>query len=110
MNHTWKIEQLEYNNDEHGGVITAHWRCFSTDGNHTVSRYGSAGFTPNPEDEGFIPLEELSEETVLEWVWESVNKENTENAGASEIEALISPATIKGLPWNTAVETTEVEE
>jgi hypothetical protein len=45
-----------------------------------------------------------------QFIWESVNKENTEAAGASEIEALISPATIKGLPWNTAVETTEVEE
>lgn len=98
ITHTWSIAQLERTLPE-GGVITAHWRVTSVDGDHTASAYGTAGFTPDPTDPAFIPYENLTEADVLGWVWGSVDKDETEANLAAQIDAQKNPTSAAGVPW-----------
>jgi hypothetical protein len=95
MNFNWKIAQLEHRTSD-GFVTTAHWRCDAVDGEFSAGVYGSVGF-----GEGFptIPYDNLTEEQVLEWVWESVNKEETEANVSKQLDALKNPEKQSGLPW-----------
>ena len=98
VTYNWTIANLEHNVAD-GGVIVAHWRVSAEDGDHTASAYGTAGFTPDPDAEGFIAYADLTEADVLAWVWGSVDKDETEANLASQIEAEKTPAVSSGLPW-----------
>ena len=95
---TWTIAQLERNTSD-GGVVVAHWRATLTDGDYSASSYGTAGFTPDPESPDFVPFESLTEADVLAWVYESVDKDATEESLASQIEDQKAPQTVAGTPW-----------
>lgn len=97
----WTIAQLE-RQTETGGVITAHWRVSAEDEGFTAGSYGSAGFTPDPEDENFIPFKDLTEEVVLNWLWiqEDFDKEAIEEGLTRQIQEQKEPQTVSGLPWN----------
>ena len=95
----WAIPTLERKTAD-GFVYTAHWRCTASDGDYSASSYGTAGFTPDPESEDFTPYDDLTEADVLAWVWESVDKDATEEALAAKIEADKNPVTAAGVPWD----------
>ena len=97
MNITWKISQLDRKTAD-GFVTTAHWTCSGQDGDFSGSVYSTCSF----EGELTVPYEQLTEATVLSWVWQSVDKEATEAAVAAQIEAQKNPVTATGLPWATA--------
>jgi len=94
----WTISTLERELSD-GGVIVAHWICRASDGDFSASSYGTAGFIQDPEADDFTPYEDLTEEQVLEWVWESVDKDATEAALAQKIEDQKHPTTAAGVPW-----------
>ena len=98
----WTISTLERNLAD-GGVIVAHWRCTATEtsGEDTfsASSYGTAGFTADPDSEGFVAYEDLTESDVLGWVWESVDKEATEAALQAKIDSDKNPTSATGTPW-----------
>lgn len=97
----WTISTLERELSD-GGVIVAHWRCTATDGelgDFSASSYGTAGFNADPEAEGFVPYEELTEADVLGWVWQSVDKDATEAALQAKIDGDMNPTTGTGVPW-----------
>jgi hypothetical protein len=96
--YNWTIANLEHNVAD-GGVIVAHWRVTAEDGEYTASAYGTAGFTPDPDAEGFVPYADLTEADVLAWVWGSVDKDEMEANLAKQIEDQKAPATQSGLPW-----------
>ena len=96
--YTWLIANLERNTSD-GGVIVAHWRCLGVDGDHTAEAYGTVGFTPDPDAEGFIPFESLTEADVLEWVYESLDKADIESKIAAKIAEDKEPKTEAGVPW-----------
>jgi len=93
----WTIQQLDRKTSD-GFVTTAHWRCDATDGEHSAGVYGSAGFTGDLT----IPYEDLTESQVLGWVWESVDKAETEANVLAQIESQKAPSTASGLPWEQA--------
>jgi hypothetical protein len=95
---TWAIAQLDRNATD-GGVTVAHWTVSAVDGDYSASSYGTAGFTPDPEAPGFVPFEDLTEEDVLVWVWDSVDKEATEESLLKQIDAQKNPVVVSGLPW-----------
>ena len=95
MSITWKISQLDRNTAD-GFVTTAHWTCSGVDGDFSGSVYASCGF----DGELVIPYDQLTEATVLEWVWEKVDKEATEAAVLAQIEAQKNPTTASGTPWS----------
>jgi len=99
IEYVWSLPTLERQTAD-GFVCVAHYRCDASDGDFSASSYGTAGFSQDPEAEGFIPYEDLTEAQVLEWVWaDGVDKDATEAALAQKIEDQKHPTTAAGTPW-----------
>jgi hypothetical protein len=103
---TWTIANLERNTDD-GGVTVAHWRVTETEVvgegddavTYSASSYGTVGFTPDADADGFIDFNSLTEADVLGWVYEEVNQADTEAALAADIAGQKTPVTTDGVPW-----------
>jgi hypothetical protein len=96
IEYTYTIAQLERNTSD-GFVVTVHYRVNAVDGDYSASTYGTVGYTKS--EESFTPFDELTEETVIGWVQNSLNKDEIEANLASQIEAAKAPATVAGMPW-----------
>jgi hypothetical protein len=96
MTITWKINTLESNTAD-GFVTVAHWSATAIDGEHTASAYATVSFA---EGTPTIPYSSLTEAEVLNWVWESVDKESTEASLAAQIALLKNPVKATGTPWS----------
>jgi hypothetical protein len=67
MTITWQIVQLDCRPTDNF-VHTAHWRASAMDDNHAVSTYATSNwFNGTP----VVPYLNLTEETVLDWVWKN---------------------------------------
>jgi hypothetical protein len=97
MEITWKVVDTK-RLVETGFVNEVHWRVDATDGEYSAGVYGSAGFTGDLT----TPYESLTQEQVLGWVWESVDRQATEANVLAQIEAQKNPVTATGLPWSQA--------
>ena len=99
---TWTIANLERNVAD-GGVTVAHWRVTESEtvgeDTYTASSYGTCGFTPDASAEDFVAYDDLTEEVVMGWVWESVNQDDTEAALTANIEGQKNPVSVDGMPW-----------
>ena len=95
ITYTWKIPTLDSNTAD-GFVTTAHWTATAVDGEHSASVYATVSWA---EGTPTIPYADLTEATVLGWVWESVDKAATEASLAAQIELLKNPVKATGTPW-----------
>jgi len=98
---TWTIATLERNSSD-DGVVVAHWRASDVDGDHSGSSYGTCGFTPNAEAEGYTAYAKITEDMAIEWVKASMGEEAVESLEsniAAQIEESKAPATSAGVPW-----------
>jgi hypothetical protein len=95
MSVTWKISTLD-REVSNGFVTTAHWTATAVDGEHSASAYATVSWA---EGTPTIPYANLTEATVLNWVWESVDKEATEASLAAQIALLKNPVKATGTPW-----------
>ena len=93
--YNWKINTLESTTAD-GFVSVAHWSATAVDGEHSASAYATVSWA---EGTPTIPYANLTEATVLAWVWESVDKEATESALAAQIALLKAPVKQSGTPW-----------
>ncbi len=98
MTTTWTISQLDRNTAD-GFVTTAHWTATAVDGEHTASVYATVSWA---EGTPAIPYANLTEATVLNWVWESVDKASTEASLSAQIALLKAPVKASGTPWSQA--------
>ena len=98
MTTTWKISTLD-RDVATGFVTTAHWNCTAVDGEHSASAYATVSW---PEGTPAVPYANLTEATVLEWVWNAVDKSATEASLAAQIELLKNPVKATGTPWGQA--------
>lgn len=94
ISYNWIVNPLE-RNIATGFVKVAHWQCVGTDGEFSDSVYATCSWTGEPA----TPYESLTQETVLGWIWESVDKAATEAAVQAKIEAQKNPVTAQGVPW-----------
>ena len=102
----WTIANLERNTDD-GGVTVAHWRVTETEVvgegddavTYSASSYGTVGFTPDADADGFINFDSLTEADVLGWVYAEVDQAETEAALDANIAEQKTPATTDGVPW-----------
>lgn len=100
----WHIERLDCIPQTEAGqqnyVSVAYWRCNGTLGEYIGTNYGSTSF-PVEQVTEFKVYEDLTEEEVLDWVWENgVNKTSVENAVKQQINAQKTPPIITPpLPW-----------
>ena len=95
MQITWTISQLDRRTSD-GFVTTAHWRCTAVDGDFSASIYATCGWS---EGQPVTPYASLTQETVLGWVWDSIDKDATEAAVTAQIEAQKNPVQASGTPW-----------
>ena len=98
MSVTWTISTLE-RETSNGFVIVAHWQATAVDGDYTASTYSTCSWA---EGTPTVPYADLTQETVLGWVWESVDKQATEDALAANIALQKNPVTATGTPWSQA--------
>jgi len=101
MTTDWKIEQLERQLAD-GGVIVAHYRVFASEGDETVSAYGSLNLEPKPSSPDFVPFENVTEEMAVDWVKEAltdVKIAQIEGQLAAVLDEKINPTTAQGMPW-----------
>ena len=98
MTITWTIEEMWYKSID-GFVIAANWRAMAADGEndeHLAFKYGRCEWE---DGNVIIPYEQLTQDIVLGWVWESINKADTEANLASQLQALANPTSATGVPW-----------
>ena len=98
---TWTISTLERNTSD-DGVVVAHWRVTDVDGDHSGSSYGTCGFTPDAEAEGYTAYADITEDMAIGWVKESIGEEGVtalEDSIAAQIAELKAPAVSVGTPW-----------
>ena len=93
---TWTISTLD-REVSNGFVTTAHWQATAVDGEHSASCYATCSWS---EGTPTIPYANLTEATVLGWVWESVDKAATEASLAAQIALLKNPVKATGTPWS----------
>jgi hypothetical protein len=93
----FKIAQLERQTSD-GFVTTVHWTASKTEGEHTVSSYGSVGFTKEA-DMNLIPVDKLTEAMVIDWVKGSLDVSAMENSFDAQLKELANPKAIAELPW-----------
>jgi len=90
MTTTWTISQLDRKTAD-GFVTTAHWQATAVDGEHTASIYSTCSWADGTPT---IPYDQLTQATVLGWVWaNSVDKQATEDALAAQIALQKAPVT-----------------
>ena len=92
-----------------GGVFEVTWYCSVTrskrdaqDQEHTYEMmdHGVAEFTPVPDDQSFTSLSDLTEEQVLGWVWQTVDKNAIEQRLEQDIQTTYFDDTIDStIPW-----------
>ena len=106
---TWRVGTMECYptyQQEKDVVFTVHWDCL---GSETVSGstynsrvYGATGVTYHSGSD-FTPYNQLTQDQVLNWVWESLGtdqKTNYENSVQTQINNQINPpVVILPLPW-----------
>lgn len=92
----WKVEGIKAYarlNDKDNVVYSVHW---------SIGAYDSITNLSLPSDD-FIPFNQLTEETVLGWVWEKTPKAECEARAAKYEESLKNPppqAVDIQLPWD----------
>ena len=93
---TWTITTLD-REVSNGFVTTAHWTASATDGDYTASIYSTCSWADGTPT---VPYADLTQETVLGWVWANgVDKTATEAALAAQIALQKAPVTASGTPW-----------
>ena len=90
------IVNLERTQD--GSVVVCHWTATKTDGDYEAKTYGTKSFTPNPDAEGFVAFDDLTEATVVGWFTEEETAQ-IEQVLDNDLEAQKAPQVISGLPW-----------
>ena len=96
---TWTITTLD-REVSNGFVICAHWTASAVDGDYTASIYSTCSWADGTP---VVPYADLTQETVLGWVWANgVSKEATETALAAQIALQKNPVQATGLPWGQA--------
>ena len=108
INKRWFINNMR-NISATGGVFEVTWYCSVTrskrdaqDQEHTYEMmdHGVAEFTPVPDDSSFTSLSDLTEEQVLGWVWQTVDKTAIEQRLEQDIQTTYFDDTIDStVPW-----------
>jgi hypothetical protein len=100
ITYNWQVVQMNRLTSD-GFVVTVHYNVSATEGDYTASTYGTVSFTEQP-DESYTPYADLTQEQVVGWVQDALNKDTVEASLAGQIEALKHPTQATGLPWGAA--------
>lgn len=103
---TWSVTDMK-RDAATGGVKEVRWQCIAqADTGESAVEAGKLICTPDPDAEGFVAFEDLTEELVLGWVKASdeVDADEIEANRTGKVEAQIARKTAEanGVPWAAA--------
>jgi len=102
--YTTTINQMYTVPNPTGYVVNVLFTVSGTDGTHTASIDGNIQFTPEQNEQGFIPYEQLTQNEVLGWI--NATTDNQANYYANidgQINSMITPPvspSSQPLPWS----------
>ena len=94
----WTVKNME-RDAETGGVTHVHWAASVETVDGKASSGGVVRLNPDPSSEGFVPYEELTLDTVLQWVFSNIHKVSIEDGLQAEAKAVWKPGVANGVPW-----------
>ena len=107
----WRILNMK-NNSSNGGVFEVEGVCSGVrskvdaqNQTHTyeLSERKISLFSPDPENQSFTSLSDLTEEQVLQWVWTTVDKSTVEQMIADDLQATYFNESVDyTIPWASA--------
>ena len=102
MNHTWKIYDLK-RTTSNGVVTEITYACESQLSGSSTRKIGNLTVTGSADDADFIAYDDLTEDTVLGWVTDSVDTASIETVNSSSVAAsIVARAAVtesNGTPW-----------
>ena len=110
MNLTWQIESLIVNpqiGNSVDVVVAANWRVWAEEDGVRATSHGRVNFPP-PQGDKFTKYADLTEETILQWVWEIGKRDDPDTAWSKQIaeqraiaalNAQLAAVTERPLPW-----------
>lgn len=86
--YTWKIDWIttiptEDNLDKI--VIRVGWSCYTDDGEYSAKHSGFMQYAPRSDMNDFIPYNQLTEEQLLTWAWNSALHKTTTEEGVQQL-------------------------
>jgi hypothetical protein len=104
---TWTIANMQVVPQLDGQtdvVVQATWVCTGVeDANgktYTNSANGGGAFTAPQQGQPFTPYDQLTQEQVLGWVWQTISQEKIESGVQGQLNNQINPPTVDlPLPW-----------
>jgi len=91
----WTITNLE-SDSESGGVSFAYWRAECNETGAFLN--GATHFVPQHESGSFVSYADLTEEVILNWVFNIIDKTRYENEVIRRSQQ-VSQTKTNGLPW-----------
>lgn len=92
-----QIKNLErFSNN--GEVIFIYYRASLTDGHLEVEYNGSVQLDP-PDQENFIPYNQISEPIAMNWLMAKINVSEIQIYLENLMQGLKNPPTQNGIPW-----------
>ena len=83
---TWSVSNM-VRNEADGGVVTVYWSCVASDGTYSATEGGKLRLTPDASADDFVAYADLTEATVLGWVYDSlVEGDETATEAKTRIE------------------------
>jgi hypothetical protein len=102
--YTTTINQMFTVPNPTGYVTNVLFTVSGTDGTHTASIDGNIQFTPEQNEQGFIPYSQLTQAEVLGWINEATNNQENYYANINgQIQSMITPPvspSSQPLPWS----------
>jgi len=99
---TWAVNNMtRVLND--GYVVVVDWSCTaSAPGAQGAFYGGQTRYENNPDQPGFIPYDQLTQEIVLGWVYEALGDQKAEIEASltAKVEKQLNPVTANGMPWS----------
>lgn len=93
---TWNIDNMRHQVND-GFVVTVMYSVIAVENQFVASTNGIISY--EQKEENFIPYNQLTKDLVLQWVYESVEKQKIENFLNQQIELQKHPVVQNGLPW-----------
>lgn len=106
--YTWSIASMSTKPQVSGFtdvVVMCKWICVGVDGQTSVTTEDFTKITFNPNNPNYIPYNQLTEQKVLEWLFDSLGTEgvsSTEQSIQGQINSILNPlvsASAQPLPW-----------
>lgn len=95
----WQIDNMTRISAD-GFVVSVLYSVVATEGQFTASTFGTTGYEQTAGS--FIPYDQLTEDIVLQWVYESVGKQKIEDYLQTQLDVKINPVVQNGLPWKSS--------